>query len=533
MNRRQKNLCLCVLTMFCVVGLAGKTPEKNFLEKTSNRSWNLTEYASWTRLPDGETALRIRIAPQDPIRDFTYGAHLKLDLSRYKGKQIVISANISAKNVPSNPKSHCCVKLMLMHRDNAGIRYTASSTGLWGTFENRREELGFFVSDPVGENTLLVGIQNNRGEVLVSGLKIEEQDLYPPPVPVPENFRCEYSDELRSLPPLRGAGLPSISSLQDARDLAKEGANLIRWWIRWDPEKPETLDRALDRLEAFLPEYRKLHIKLIPVLNSIPGGRYHKPVRLGINPDNAKGRSLNNYRLFFEKQYLDEYLNVWKKIARRFKGSPVIHGYSVMNEPSQSGRVVYDYLLCQYLAAKAIREIDPDIPVFIAANNWDKPDAFPYLKPLPLKNIYYEVHMYDPYAYTHQGVGTTIENIKKGKYFVYPGKIGGSFYNRATLRNILQPVVDFQKKYGAKIYCGEFSVIRWAPGAAQYLEDLCSIFEELGWDWAYHCYREWENWSFEYPDSFQEKTPAKSPTARHLVLRKYWKRNASPYTGRK
>ena len=236
---------------------------------------------------------------------------------------------------------------------------------------------------------------------------------------------------------------------------------------------------------------------------------------------------------FFEKQYLDEYLNVWKKIARRFKGSPVIHGYSVMNEPSQSGRVVYDYLLCQYLAAKAIREIDPDIPVFIAANNWDKPDAFPYLKPLPLKNIYYEVHMYDPYAYTHQGVGTTIENIKKGKYFVYPGKIGGSFYNRATLRNILQPVVDFQKKYGAKIYCGEFSVIRWAPGAAQYLEDLCSIFEELGWDWAYHCYREWENWSFEYPDSFQEKTPAKSPTARHLVLRKYWKRNASPYTGRK
>ena len=89
--------------------------------------------------------------------------------------------------------------------------------------------------------------------------------------------------------------------------------------------------------------------------------------------------------------------------------------------------------------------------------------------------------MYQPHSYTHQGVGASIRDIRAGKYLRYPGKIGSDFYDRAMLRKILLPVVRFQKQYGARIYCGEFSVIRWAPGGAQYLEDLCSLFEEFGW----------------------------------------------------
>lgn len=501
--------------------------QKPFLAGNRNEDWKLTPYSKWIALPDGGTALEIDIKPDDPIRNITYGAHIPLDLSRYRGQQIVISGIFNVKNVPAQKNGSYSVKLMLYHQGESGTRYIPSAYGLWGTFRNNRQELSFTVPEDVGKNLLMVGMQCNRGLVQVRDLKLEVRDFYPAPVPLPADFRCEYSDAVRNTPRLRGAGIRSVSSLKDAEDLAKEGANLMRWWIQYDFEDKtlKDLDRVLDKLEKLAPEYEKLGLKVIPVLCNVPGGRFKKPEILGINSSNITTRSQSNFQLFFNKEYLDLYIKAWETIARRFKDAPAIYGYSIMNEPSQFGRVTHDYLYCQYLAAKAIRKIDPEKPICIASNNWDKADAFSYLKPLPFKNIIYEVHMYTPYSYTHQGVGDTIKAIKEGKYKAYPGRIGDSEYNRTVLRKSLQPVVDFQKKYGAKVYCGEFSVIRWAPGAAQYLEDLCSIFEELGWDWAYHCYREWINWSFEHPDSYGNDRPAKTPTERGQVLRKYWAKN--------
>ena len=42
------------------------------------------------------------------------------------------------------------------------------------------------------------------------------------------------------------------------------------------------------------------------------------------------------------------------------------------------------------------------------------------------------------------------------------------------------------------------SAIAWAPGADQYLRDCISLFEEYGWDWTYHAFREWGPWSVEH-----------------------------------
>ena len=45
------------------------------------------------------------------------------------------------------------------------------------------------------------------------------------------------------------------------------------------------------------------------------------------------------------------------------------------------------------------------------------------------------------------------------------------------------------------MWVGEFSVIRWAPGAARWLDDSIGIFEKHGWSWLYHCYGEWNGWN--------------------------------------
>ncbi len=57
---------------------------------------------------------------------------------------------------------------------------------------------------------------------------------------------------------------------------------------------------------------------------------------------------------------------------------------------------------------------------------------------------------------------------------------------------------EFQLKTGARIYVGEFSAIRWAPGADRYLRDSLELFEEYGWDWSSHSFREWDGWSLEH-----------------------------------
>ena len=251
--------------------LAGILPAgEPFLKGTPDSRWKLTQYARWTATADGSTELEVHIAPDAPIRNETYGANLGIDLAPYKGKTIVISGLISADGIPQGEKSHCCAKLMLFHKGPAGSRYYSSSAGLWGTFRNRRQEIMLRVPDPVGENVLMAGLQNNRGTVRISGLRIEERDLYPLPFQVPENFRCEYTERVTKSPVLRGAGIRSDSTRKDAADLAAYGANLMRWWIRWDINQPETLQRSLDRLETMLPEYEKLGLKLIPVLAQVP-----------------------------------------------------------------------------------------------------------------------------------------------------------------------------------------------------------------------------------------------------------------------
>ena len=82
-----------------------------------------------------------------------------------------------------------------------------------------------------------------------------------------------------------------------------------------------------------------------------------------------------------------------------------------------------------------------------------------------------------------------------------------------------------EKKYGAKIQVGEFSVAIWAPGGADYLNDLISIFEEYKWDWTYHAFREWEGWSLEHEGTPDAIVKAQTPTDRLQTMLKYWQKN--------
>ena len=87
---------------------------------------------------------------------------------------------------------------------------------------------------------------------------------------------------------------------------------------------------------------------------------------------------------------------------------------------------------------------------------------------------------------------------------------------------------EFQRAYNVHIYVGEFSAIRWAPGAADYLSDCIDLFEEYDWDWTYHAYREWDGWSVEHGSDSQNHQPTEEATDRKRLLLGWFARNEKP-----
>ncbi len=323
-----------------------------------------------------------------------------------------------------------------------------------------------------------------RANELNSSLPPAGRLVIAPKAPV---IAAEGGPSLHDAAPRRGVMLPQRDPTEeDFATLAEWGATLARYQMvrNWSAvgdnrdldELRAWIDGKLDCLEkVVLPCARKYGIKVVVDLHVTPGGR-------------TEDREMAMFR---EKEYADAFVETWRRIATRLKGNAdAIYGYDLVNEPNQIGRAPIDYWTLQRRAAEAVREIDPDTAIVVESNDWDSPGAFAYLSPLRMDNVIYQVHCYRPMEFTHQGVG----GRPVGPVWPDPSK----GWDRDLIRRTMEPVREFQKRHGAKIYVGEFSASTWAPGADAYLRDCIAVFEEFGWDWSYHAFREWGGWSVEH-----------------------------------
>jgi endoglucanase len=228
--------------------------------------------------------------------------------------------------------------------------------------------------------------------------------------------------------------------------------------------------------------------------------------------------------LFTNKSAQAKFVDVWQLMARRYRDSKVIWGYDLANEPVE-GEVAQgcdDWQALATRAARAIREIDSVHALIVEPAPWGGPESIDNLEPLPLPGVVYSVHVYQPHQFTHQGVHGPSNRLR------YPGEINGKFWDKDRLRGALQPVIDWQRDYGVHVYIGEFSAIRWAPddSAYRYLKDCIDLFEENGWDWSYHAFREWDGWSVEHGPDKSDHARSLTPTSREKLLREWFGKNA-------
>lgn len=449
--------------------------------------------------------LLIVSVPRDDKKAGTEMARAEIDLTPYLGRMVEIRAKCTGFDMTKAAQAHHGSKLMLHYKDlDTGLDQWPQAGTVLGTFKDREIRLrAYIASKRIDKAQLSFGIQFAAGTFIMdlSTLEIDAVELKED-----EIYRVKYPEAVKRMPRMRGVMSPSKAVTEDdMRTLRDWGAKLIRYQMNrgWGAKNANRdiddyykwLDERMDHLEEILGWAKTYGLKVVVDLHTVPGGR-------------GGTRECN---LFFEKPYRDCFFECWRRIATRFRGRKEIYGYDFINEPVQHNPTECDYLELQRKAAEIVRAIDPDTPVIVESNEMDAPQAFWYLKPLRMDNVIYQVHVYCPGSLTHQ-----LGAKPKDGWSVWPDEKKG--WNKDYLRAQLKPVLEFQRKTGCRIYVGEFSAVAWAPGADAYLRDCIDLFEEYGWDWSYHAFREYAGWSVEHEGEDAKSLVPAADTPRKRVL---------------
>jgi aryl-phospho-beta-D-glucosidase BglC (GH1 family) len=303
----------------------------------------------------------------------------------------------------------------------------------------------------------------------------------------------------------------SSKSMSDFDDLAAMGANLVRIGI--------TLERCAHCKAYTIPAGRLEEVDRVVSLAQA-NNMY---VILTMVPEAPKRAA------FWDDASLQgSIIDIWSQLAERYKGTPAMGGFDLINEPNPPGRLKQaagTYAEFAGRLIEAIRAVDPKrMIVYEPAPRGNTFYGFKALEPLPYDNILYSPHFYQPVKITHQGVGRE----------PYGASYPTTEWNKARLSQMLEPVREFVRTYRLPVYMGEFGSVRTAPGDTTYrwIKDALELFEAEGWSWTFHAFRGYHGWDHELPADTPQPTYSaagagmrRANTPVMTLLRGYLKKN--------
>lgn len=201
--------------------------------------------------------------------------------------------------------------------------------------------------------------------------------------------------------------------------------------------------------------------------------------------------------LFNSASLQERFINLWKMIARRYTGKLEDElAFELLNEITLPDSAPWNALVKKTVAA--IREIDPARLIVIGGNYYNAASELKNLDLLPDENILYTFHYYLPLSVTHQKAPWIQVMVDYNRTVNYPGekavgleKIVNStthmfgdelnvVFDKEYLRRLLLPAVEFARKIGQPVYCGEFGVYEVAPMATRlnWTRDMVELFKE-------------------------------------------------------
>ncbi len=307
---------------------------------------------------------------------------------------------------------------------------------------------------------------------------------------------CANAADKGGLPhnwPWKGMVLVSHDSLPaDIAVLKKTlGINCVslqlkpRLRCKWDHVTPDTAwKRELAWAKSMLQACKKSDVVGVLVIYQFP----FNP-KLDFIQDSPK--------FWNDPKQLDDVIKKVEELAAYFKDSgQELGAYEILSEPLlREGRKVSvprQWPGFRERIVTTLRKQDPQRWIMVAPGPGALPGGYKAMHKLDHERIIYSAHMYIPHDYTHQGIG------KRKRGLTYPGYVGKRHWDRQALENALAPLRNFQKKNNVPVWIGEFSAVRWADGAEQYVIDVADIFDSYGWSWAYHTYGGYHGWNPDY-----------------------------------
>lgn len=504
----------------------------------SSMSSNMT-YLKGTG-PNGKDCLRV-VADNNGYTWAHATAALRANLAQLRGQYIRLHFTVQGDSLNTfYPLIRLESTSVEFGGDNTIVPHTSILTG---TFNWRDLSSTYWINTDNVFYGFRIGCDSHNGvssgTFYITGIYITSDTPYQYQLPVNSDSSwlqpAEYSN-------MRGFMLNPNPTQQHFIDIGRTyNANIARFQINvWstsdnpllsDPTNMTSYDAWFNAKIATLDNAciwaQQNDIKLIVDMHYPPGGY----------------DAQNQAMLEYNSTYYSKYIANWKFIATRYRNNPAVYAYDLLNEPSYpltdakpqsaESKNIFDVM---FDAAEAVRAIDSVKPILVESVAYANHQWILNQEPfLSIPNIVYSVHFYKPDEYinstTLQYPGFQLTNHSAYQISYIPS--GTVTFTKDTLRTIMQPTREFQLRYKVPIFVGEFSATRWALGCAQYLQDVMDIFEEYGWGYCHHAFREANMWDVEYQamPANQGGGVYQGPTTdRALTIINQFSRNSSLYT---
>lgn len=242
-----------------------------------------------------------------------------------------------------------------------------------------------------------------------------------------------------------------------------------------------------------------------------------------------------NEEFWYDPEAQDAWVIMWETAANILKFFPNVVGYDLMVEPNSNELAgIWDYydFLAQYSKSlfdwnqiypkivDAVRRKDTETPILIGANGYSSVNWIFSLDILNVPNLVYTAHQYEPFYYTHQE--------PYSEYSSFPQQITPNL-----LKSILNPLKSFLTRTGQYLAVNEFGVMRFIPGADEFLDNEIGFFEENGINWAIWLWEcSWEPYQDEVSDFNFMLGPdpdnlTQIQTSEQIeVIKRYWAKNS-------
>ena len=304
--------------------------------------------------------------------------------------------------------------------------------------------------------------------------------------------------------------------------LAK-GANVCRWFRFPDPETEDHFNHYISESEAKRMRaigLTNVRLCLAPqfIMNADDGTVKEK---FAVQIDHAietfqKAGLLVVVDIHNEERKVEgdakweaNFIKFWGVYAKRLaKLDPEMTVLEVINEPVYENKESR-WLELNPLLVRRIRMSAPTNTIITSGPNWGGIWGLMKMKPVEDRNVVYSFHCYDPFPFTHQGATWAGPDVIALKGVPYPsspelvapllpaleGKAnskvmlenyGKENWNKAKMQENFKQAIDWGKKYGVPLYCGEFGVFPQnakPADRANWFRDFGQVLAEnkIGW----------------------------------------------------